>query len=382
MNLHSDKKALQHFIKLASEHFGYDPAHVEKDYWVSKMLQEIARSEYAKGAYFKGGTSLSKAYNLIERFSEDLDLFIFTGNMDGSIQGEKTLNKRISDYITDCNENMHRKDLSKPGGRFRKLHFEYDKTFSGGGIKDDLVVELKAYDLPNKRMMYYPSDTRPIKSIITAYLEAIKREDLIKAYDMGGFEMRCVNPRKTICDKISRQVRISYNERFFVEETASHVRDIYDLTQLYQRKEYYDFLHSEDFLDAMYRVTIEDNNSYIFKSHQHLPLSEARNFKEPERVMAIPEVADAYTIDLKKMMFDQSKSLSIEKAVSTLQGIHKVLVPFEAYRIERLKKDAEAKAKAEAEAAKATVTQAAKPAPAKKQPPVPFNYKRGGGRGL
>ena len=91
MNLHSDKEAFKEIIALAAEHFGYEQSHVEKDYWVSKILRDISLSEYADKAYFKGGTSLSKAYGLIERFSEDLDLFVFTGNMEASKQAEKTL---------------------------------------------------------------------------------------------------------------------------------------------------------------------------------------------------------------------------------------------------------------------------------------------------
>ena len=39
---------------------------------------------------------------------------------------------------------------------------------------------------------------------------------------------------------------------------TKHIRDVYDLSALYHNQEYNDYLHSEDFLDAMYRVTIED----------------------------------------------------------------------------------------------------------------------------
>ena len=48
------------FIALAAEHFGYEQSHVEKDYWVSKILRDISLSEYADKTYFKGGTSLSR----------------------------------------------------------------------------------------------------------------------------------------------------------------------------------------------------------------------------------------------------------------------------------------------------------------------------------
>ena len=49
---------------------------VEKDYWVSMVLRAIFTLPYATAFVFKGGTSLSKGWSLIERFSEDIDLAI------------------------------------------------------------------------------------------------------------------------------------------------------------------------------------------------------------------------------------------------------------------------------------------------------------------
>ena len=111
MNLHSDKEAFKEIIALAAEHFGYEQSHVEKDYWVSKILRDISLSEYADKTYFKGGTSLSKAYGLIERFSEDLDLFVFTGDKSASKQAEKTLNKKLSKYIIEQNNDIYKEEL-------------------------------------------------------------------------------------------------------------------------------------------------------------------------------------------------------------------------------------------------------------------------------
>lgn len=49
---------------------------IEKDWWVCIILKAIFQSKYADSIIFKGGTSLSKAYQLIDRFSEDIDLII------------------------------------------------------------------------------------------------------------------------------------------------------------------------------------------------------------------------------------------------------------------------------------------------------------------
>lgn len=47
---------------------------IEKDWWVTLTLKAIFESPYAKFFIFKGGTSLSKGWKLIERFSEDIDI--------------------------------------------------------------------------------------------------------------------------------------------------------------------------------------------------------------------------------------------------------------------------------------------------------------------
>lgn len=68
---------------------------IEKDFWVCWLLRRLFAlpQEITAGAVFKGGTSLSKAYGAIRRFSEDIDLsfdrshFGFTGNRDPEKEG-------------------------------------------------------------------------------------------------------------------------------------------------------------------------------------------------------------------------------------------------------------------------------------------------------
>lgn len=52
MALHSDKETFKELISLASDHFDYEQSHIEKDYWICKILKEIAFSEYKEKAFF------------------------------------------------------------------------------------------------------------------------------------------------------------------------------------------------------------------------------------------------------------------------------------------------------------------------------------------
>jgi len=68
---------------------GMTPFAVEKDWWVSRTLNIIFQMDIAAHLVFKGGTSLSKAWKLINRFSEDIDLAIDKEFFEG-YQGEIT----------------------------------------------------------------------------------------------------------------------------------------------------------------------------------------------------------------------------------------------------------------------------------------------------
>ena len=64
-------------FRVAAAEMGLEPAIVEKDFWVCYLLDHLFhRSECKDSIVFKGGTSLSKAFGLIERFSEDVDLIL------------------------------------------------------------------------------------------------------------------------------------------------------------------------------------------------------------------------------------------------------------------------------------------------------------------
>ena len=58
------------------EHPGINQVAIEKDWWVTITLKALFQTDCCKSLIFKGGTSLSKGFNIIERFSEDIDLAI------------------------------------------------------------------------------------------------------------------------------------------------------------------------------------------------------------------------------------------------------------------------------------------------------------------
>ena len=84
MTLDENPQLLDDAVPAAAEALGILPAFVEKDYWITKMLCNLSQNRFADRIAFKGGTSLSKAYQLIARFSEDIDLAVLAEGMSGN----------------------------------------------------------------------------------------------------------------------------------------------------------------------------------------------------------------------------------------------------------------------------------------------------------
>ena len=86
---------------------------VEKDWWVSMTLKALFKTSAKECLVFKGGTSLSKGWHLIDRFSEDIDV---------------ALNHRF--FVTQLDNNTQLKNLRKKSRKFYHVGYaDYDKDY-------------------------------------------------------------------------------------------------------------------------------------------------------------------------------------------------------------------------------------------------------------
>lgn len=74
LHRHKDFKDL---LNIVADEKGILPGLVEKDYWIKHVLYSM--TQLGLEFELKGGTSLSKAYKIIHRFSEDIDIHIKNG---------------------------------------------------------------------------------------------------------------------------------------------------------------------------------------------------------------------------------------------------------------------------------------------------------------
>lgn len=95
--LHENREEFTNAVNLASEYFHILPIIAEKDYYVTMILREL--SERQDFIVFKGGTSLSKCYKAIKRFSEDIDITIDSKLTQGQMKKLKESIKAIAEQL-------------------------------------------------------------------------------------------------------------------------------------------------------------------------------------------------------------------------------------------------------------------------------------------
>lgn len=329
MTLHEQPQLFKELVSRTAKAFEFDESHVEKDYWISKMLKEVAESGYGEYAYFKGGTSLLKVYNIISRFSEDLDLYVYTGNCNSSRQTEKTQLRNVSKVLENQNASIYVPDKSKITGLFRMLSFKYPGFFEPIGLKDGLKVELTCTNLEDKTHLYLPGDTRQTEPFIATYLKNVGKNDIVTQFGMERFSLLCVNPKRTLCDKISRLARLS-NIEYAVPAVAGHIRDLYDLTLLCTLPEYIEFLQSEEFFKAMSFVSYEDTINK--KNYPKVPLYQTRAFSQTKQFFSQEQIVNAYNINLRELVFNETNMPPMEQCMEVVKTIASHLAAFEDYK--------------------------------------------------
>src|SRR5215207_6433860 len=74
LQLPSEERQL--YVEEAARRRGLSPVVMEKDFWVCWMLGVLFAAPFRDDLVFKGGTSLSKVFGVVDRFSEDIDLSV------------------------------------------------------------------------------------------------------------------------------------------------------------------------------------------------------------------------------------------------------------------------------------------------------------------
>lgn len=263
MNLHDDKDLFAEIVLRASQPvevggLGINAGFIEKDYWITRSLQQLSSSQSVDYAVFKGGTSLSKIFKIGARFSEDIDIAIVseTGMHDAQLKSIiRTTQKAMSAGL----EEIDKPGMTSKGSRYRKVYFEYPQL-SGVSLVDSLMsgqllIEINSFANP------IPYSKQPVTNFIQEYLIKSGNESIVDEFDLGTFEINVLDKRTTLTEKLVSLIRFSLSDNPMTDMQAK-IRHFYDLHYLASDKECKHFLNSSDFTDAFNQLLEHDREMF------------------------------------------------------------------------------------------------------------------------
>ena len=229
----------------AAEYFnssGMRESIIEKDYFVTEALRIINQTSGDK-IIFKGGTSLSKGWNLIQRFSEDIDIFFDPKAFHPQL-GKNAINrelKKLKQAIEIYPGLKFIEEESRTIGGFGRCdYFEYSQKLSGAGdIRNRLLVEIGT-----------ASGREPTENIkLQSYLGQFLQEKGISlgADDEESFVMKLLHFRRTFVEKM---FAIHGKVESFKKTglgIGGYARHYYDLFCLAKRSEVLQMLQSDEY---------------------------------------------------------------------------------------------------------------------------------------
>jgi hypothetical protein len=246
-------------ILRASEHFsrqGLRPAIIEKDYFVTEALRVIATTATDK-IIFKGGTSLSKGWNLIQRFSEDIDIFLDPAAFQ-PVLGKNGIDrelKRLRDAVsTHPALSFVPGESQTIGGFGRNDRFAYQQRFGGPGEVANRVL-LEAGTASGRE----PTSVVQLRSYLSQFLHDTGVS--LGAEDETTFPMRLLHFRRTFVEKmfaIHSKIELLKRDG---QPLGSYARHYYDLFQLAAQPEVLAMLKSAEY------AIIKADYDHISRAH-------------------------------------------------------------------------------------------------------------------
>ena len=216
MYLHNDKELFNDIVALTAERIGQAQDIVEKDYYVTMILRKLSACEYP--VCFKGGTSLSKAYSVIDRFSEDIDI-TFTEHL-----GEKRRKKLKYNILKPIADDIGLEITNWDSIESDKEYNHYDMAYDS--IVDDPFLD--TYVKLETALMSYAFPT--VERVISNYIyQALKEEepDLLEEYGLTPFTMQVQALERTLIDKV-----FALCDYYLQDKPARNSRHLYDIYKI------------------------------------------------------------------------------------------------------------------------------------------------------
>lgn len=251
MLLHKDREQFESVLNAVSNELGVPVTIVEKDYYVTMILKQLAVK--APGCVFKGGTSLSKCHHAINRFSEDIDITF----SDKLSQGERK--KLKNQVIAGISEYLDLTIIDWDNTRSRRDYNCYTFKYSPieGYVPESIIEGVKMEVVLGS--ISFPTVEMEVDSYIYQVLK-VDNMDFIREYELEPFTMTLQSIERTFIDKV-----FALCDYYIKDDVNKHSRHIYDLYMLLPQITF----------DDIFKQLVEDVRNERLKMPKMCPAAEA-----------------------------------------------------------------------------------------------------------
>lgn len=325
---HNNNTEQQQILDIASSKTGLPRLAVEKDWWVTMVLKALSVTRYAHLMSFKGGTSLSKGWQLIERFSEDIDIALkreerFAINGTSNTQLAKARRTARHYIIRELPNELH-SALSDFNIKGFSIEAETEKAINGETFElradthpsviyvnyNSIIPETSEYILPKVKIeisclsMDEPVEEKKLCSFVSESVPDI--EDI-------SVNFNTVIPTRTFLEKM-----FLLHEEFQKEKPRSFrmSRHLYDLEKMMDSQFGTDALSDRSLYDEIIRHRSIFNKLPFIDYSTHHP--NTINFIPPTTI--IKEWAKDYQSMKEHFIYGQ-ESLSFEQLIARMEEL-------------------------------------------------------------
>lgn len=218
--LRSDPDAFDALRDATAGRLGLTGGVIEKDYWATEVLRAAtSRIDGADALVFKGGTSLSKAFAIIERFSEDIDLLVVTA-LEGNPR--KRLLRAIADRPSVSLGTVHTRE--REGRGYLNARYTHPTRARVDFLAPGVLLEMGCRGGPA------PNEQRQVESLMAAAAEGVATGARSDYVDLDAFEVTVLAPQRTLAEKLAfAHHRATVRDLDALQRGARHLYDIYRL---------------------------------------------------------------------------------------------------------------------------------------------------------
>lgn len=297
-------------INEISLELGIAPAFIEKDFYVVELLKILKTFENEEVLIqFSGGTSLSKGFNLIKRFSEDIDFMIQVPNEwnrknCGELRDSIISKINRHDYFTVDPKDREFRDSNK----FISFYVNYPKLFNDNALRQQVKI-----DYSIKPIKLLPQNVN-IKSWVADFLN---EQEFVK--------MNCVAPLETAVNKFSALLwKIDCKDRskplhdkVYNEPTiVRHFYDLYALSKLVSD-------NKQVFIDLA-RKTYEDDKKRGNKERENILLPNFCNLVL-NKLFSDDIYREEYETYVTSMIYDKTNAPSFDLVIKNFKSLCEII---------------------------------------------------------